>query len=552
VAAVVVVVAPDNAQDTIDELHAKGKHVACYISVGTVEPWREDFELFPASVIGQSLEEWEAESYLDITQESVREVMEARVKKAASMNCDAVEPNNMSNWNQENTGFTISRDEQVAYNIWFALLVRENGMRVGIKDSFELVGDLNSYYDFAIAECHEEFECGVYTVPFLQKDKPVFNVEYSKNYGVCDGSNAVGIDTIFKNFELDAPLCSCADSSRDVDCDSVVGFPTTEPPAPAPAPTPSTPSPPTATPPPSPTPATPAPTPATPTSPTPEPSTPTNPSPTPPPTPEPSAPTSPAPTPPAPTPPTSGGTWVPKVGDTWNYNLNTPVDTDVDVDVFFIDMDNAQDTIDELHGKGKYVSCYISVGTVESWREDAGAFPSSAVGDSWDDWQGERFLDITQQSVRDLMEARVEKAARMNCDAIEPDNMSNWNQEGTGLTISRDEQVTYNKWFAETVRENGMHVGLKNAIELLGDLSDYYDFGINESCHVWNECGAYKIPFLDKDKPVFNVEYDADYGICDEANEERLDTIFKEYDLNAAMCSCADSSRDVDCSDVTR
>ncbi|CAN0201826.1 unnamed protein product, partial [Ectocarpus sp. 12 AP-2014] len=70
------------------------------------------------------------------------------------------------------------------------------------------------------------------------------------------------------------------------------------------------------------------------------------------------------------------------------------------------------------------------------------------------------------------------------------------------------------------------------------------DFGINESCH------AYKIPFLDKDKPVFNVEYDADCGICDEANEERLDTIFKEYDLNPAMCSCADSSRDVDCSDV--
>lgn len=35
-----------------------------------------------------------------------------------------------------------------------------------------------------------------------------------------------------------------------------------------------------------------------------------------------------------------------------------------------------------------------------------------------------------------------------------------------------------------------MHVGMKNAIELLGDLSDYYDFGINESCHVWNECGV--------------------------------------------------------------
>lgn len=26
----------------------------------------------------------------------------------------------------------------------------------------------------------------------------------------------------------------------------------------------------------------------------------------------------------------------------------------------------------------------------------------------------------------------------------------------------------------------------------------------------------------------------------------------QEYDLNAPLCSCADSSRDVDCSDVTR
>ncbi|CAM9590329.1 unnamed protein product [Ectocarpus sp. 13 AM-2016] len=189
------------------------------------------------------------------------------------------------------------------------------------------------------------------------------------------------------------------------------------------------------------------------------------------------------------------------------------------------------------------------------------------VGNSWNDWQGEKFLDITQHSVRGLMEARVEKAARMSCDAVEPDNMSNWNQEGTGLTISRDEPVTYNKYqnrkavtflqfFSDFgslfwVREHGMHVGMKNAIELLGDLSDYYDFGINESCHVWKECGAYKIPFTDKDKPVFNVECDADYGICDEANGERLDTIFKEYDLNAAMCSCANASRNVDCSDVT-
>lgn len=38
------------------------------------------------------------------------------------------------------------------------------------------------------------------------------------------------------------------------------------------------------------------------------------------------------------------------------------------------------------------------------------------------------------------------------------------------------------------VHENGMKVGMKNAIELLDDLSDYYDFAINEECHDWDEC----------------------------------------------------------------
>lgn len=37
-----------------------------------------------------------------------------------------------------------------------------------------------------------------------------------------------------------------------------------------------------------------------------------------------------------------GDVWVPKVGDSWQYNLDTPVDTDVDVDVFFIDMGTSE------------------------------------------------------------------------------------------------------------------------------------------------------------------------------------------------------------------
>lgn len=59
--------------------------------------------------------------------------------------------------------------------------------------------------------------------------------------------------------------------------------------------------------------------------------------------------------------------------------------------------DGAEDTIAKLHSNGKWVSCYISVGTTESWRGDVGAFPEESVGKSLKDWKGEKWLDVRYQ-----------------------------------------------------------------------------------------------------------------------------------------------------------
>lgn len=72
--------------------------------------------------------------------------------------------------------------------------------------------------------------------------------------------------------------------------------------------------------------------------PTPEPAPTAEPEPSPEPEPErePTPTRTPEPEDPTPSSPSSG--WTPKIGDHWNYNLNTPVDTGIDVNVFFIDM----------------------------------------------------------------------------------------------------------------------------------------------------------------------------------------------------------------------
>ncbi|CAB1105247.1 unnamed protein product [Ectocarpus sp. CCAP 1310/34] len=292
-------------------------------------------------------------------------------------------------------------------------------------------------------------------------------------------------------------------------------------------------------------------------SPTPEPDPQPEPTPTPEPIYEPERTPSPEPmSEPAPTPtekpgspePGSGGGFTFSRDSSWNYNLRTPVDTSADVDVFFIDMDAGQGVIDELHDKGKGVVCYISIGTVEDWRDDAKEFPSSAIGGDVSGWAGEKWVDVNDQDVREIMTARVEMASSMNCDAVEPDNMMVYTEgSSTGVSVSEAEQIEYNSWFADIVHAYGMGVGLKNAVELVPILVNKFDFALNEECHEWNECNVYEDTFLAEGKPVYNVEYNLGNSVCDEANALGLDTILKSYDLDAAFCSCVDPSRDVDC-----
>ncbi|CAM9775437.1 unnamed protein product, partial [Hapterophycus canaliculatus] len=117
-----------------------------------------------------------------------------------------------------------------------------------------------------------------------------------------------------------------------------------------------------------------------------------------------------------------------------------------------------QEIIDELHENGKGVTCYTSIGTVEDWREDADNFHTGAVGRVTSSLANERWIDATQAEICGIMSACVEKAAGMNCDAVEPDNMMTYAVEGTGIDVSEAEQIEYNSWFTDEVHTNGMSV----------------------------------------------------------------------------------------------
>ena len=204
----------------------------------------------------------------------------------------------------------------------------------------------------------------------------------------------------------------------------------------------------------------------------------------------------------------SDGTWwQPSADTTWHWQLEGTLDLSFDVDVYDVDLfDTSAETIAMLHAEGRRVICYYSAGSWEEWRTDADAFAAEAIGDTLYGWPDERWLDVTHPSVRAVMAERLDLAAAKGCDAVEPDNVDGWDNDG-GVEMTFEEQLAYNRWTAEEAHRRGLAVGLKNAVGQIPALAQYYDFAVNEECWEWDECDTL-LPFIAADKPVFHVEYD--------------------------------------------
>jgi len=200
----------DGPQGVIDQLHAAGRTVICYFSAGSYEDWRPDAADFPQSVLGEPLEGWPGERWLDIRQiDLLSPIMSARLDLAQSKGCDGVEPDNIDGYANQ-TGFQLSADDQLAYNRWLAEQAHLRQLSIGLKNDLDQVTDLLPHFDWALNEqCFQYNECDL-LLPFIQAGKAVFGVEYElEPDAFCSQANALDFDWLKKNLELDAARISC-------------------------------------------------------------------------------------------------------------------------------------------------------------------------------------------------------------------------------------------------------------------------------------------------------------------------------------------------------
>jgi endo-alpha-1,4-polygalactosaminidase (GH114 family) len=208
-----------------------------------------------------------------------------------------------------------------------------------------------------------------------------------------------------------------------------------------------------------------------------------------------------------PTPPSLGLTWWhPAPGLTWQWQLDEEVDTTVSAQVYDVDLYVDQSVINVLHARGVKVICYISVGSWEDKRPDAQQFPSDVLGNDYEGWPGERWLDIRRLDLlAPIMQARLDICQEKGFDGVEPDNIDIHNND-TGFPISYGDQLAYANFLAVEAHARGLAIGLKNAPDMIKDSLSFFDFAITEDAFYYHWIDE-MLPFIKSGKPVFAAEY---------------------------------------------
>jgi endo-alpha-1,4-polygalactosaminidase (GH114 family) len=128
----------DNIPTHISAIKANGNEVGAYISIGTGETYRNDFQAMQQYLVKTPWGQWPDEYFVNSTTTGILEIMKARIDQIATWNCDWVEFDNMD-WIYDNDlratyGFTVTEEEGIVYYQELCNYVHQKGMKCMAKN----------------------------------------------------------------------------------------------------------------------------------------------------------------------------------------------------------------------------------------------------------------------------------------------------------------------------------------------------------------------------------------------------------------------------------
>jgi endo-alpha-1,4-polygalactosaminidase (GH114 family) len=213
-------------------IHDRGAHAVCYVSAGTAEKFRPDYNRYKrfdrrhgGRLFGKPFSDrFSNENWLDIGKPEFRRFVLRQVKrrtgKCAKAGFDGVEYDVVDAYAQGRkvTGLRITAAQQLTYNRALAKLAHSFGLAVGLKNDLGQLEQLEPKFDFAINEqCLQYRECTNNPSPgyraFLDAGKAVAQIEYRlEPKEFCPQANELGLSSMKKagNFSLRAdPWIPC-------------------------------------------------------------------------------------------------------------------------------------------------------------------------------------------------------------------------------------------------------------------------------------------------------------------------------------------------------
>ena len=203
----------ETSEQIIEQLHLQNKIVICYFSAGSLEEWREDAGNFPSEIIGKNYAGWPGEKWLDIRRiDLLSPILISRFDLCQQKGFDGVETDNVDGY-QNNTGFKITNAEQITFNLWLAEQAHIRGLSIGLKNDPDQLTDLVSDFDWLLLEdCYSQGWCQLART-FIEKNKPVFAIEYTDQDvdfdAACASAEKIGFKLIEKNRNLDSYTRTC-------------------------------------------------------------------------------------------------------------------------------------------------------------------------------------------------------------------------------------------------------------------------------------------------------------------------------------------------------
>jgi len=185
--------------DYIEEIQANDNEVAAYISIGTGEAWRDDFEELEPFLVEKQWGEWDGEYFVNTTTTGIVEVMKKRINDIADMGFDWVEFDNMD-WAfddemRDEYEFEVTVEESIEYYTTLCDYANEKGLKCMAKSlasdiegfdgaTFESYSDeLNWWEEDELIEFIETGDKVVLIIHYDEKDSDEAYAYYTDIYG---------------------------------------------------------------------------------------------------------------------------------------------------------------------------------------------------------------------------------------------------------------------------------------------------------------------------------------------------------------------------------